>query len=166
MTSWLSRIFGGGDVKGQPNLSSNKVEATPVQTAQIDGQDFPLFEKTDDLIDSIRRSNIGALRIQSTAYQNATLDLHRKLAAIYGESSRQVRDIYSAALHCAKCKTEFPDSFKLAVQGGFGPGTSVRGATPGFREFGQTGSCPGCGCQESLLVYEHFLPDQITVMMF
>jgi hypothetical protein len=133
-----------------------------VQTTRIDGQDFPSFRKIDELVESIRRSGIGMLHIQSTDYQRATLELHRKLSAIYGEPSRQVRQVYAAALHCAQCKMEFPSSFKLAVQGGFGPGTSVSGAAPGFREFGQGGSCPGCGCHESLLVYEHFSPDKIT----
>src|SRR5262249_3909938 len=36
------------------------------------------------------------------------------------------------------------------------------GAASGHDPFGKTGVCPQCGSEASLLVYEHFPPDQIS----
>ena len=65
--------------------------------------------------------------------------------------------VYNSALHCAKCKAEFPSDFKMALHPLLGPNS------PGYREFGKSGGlCPHCGCDESVLIYEHFPPDKIT----
>ena len=96
-----------------------------------------------------------ALRFRSAEYRPTNVALLQRVEAAYGKSSPRESDLAHAELHCAGCLMEFPWSYRLSL-GGHGTAGVVWGATPGFREFGQTGRCPQCGSESSLLVYESF----------
>jgi hypothetical protein len=50
----------------------------------------------------------------------------------------------------------------LSIEKELGPNLIVGGATAGFDEFGQSGKCPKCDCQESFYVYDNLLGEDIT----
>lgn len=137
--------------------------AGAVARVTLDGTEFQLANNIDALYAAIEVEGRGVLRFRSLTYGNVLAELVQRLETRYGPMSRQYRDSVPSPLLCAGCLWEFPGSYKMSLQAPeMFADRSVIGATPGFDQFGRSGVCPQCGSNEGLLVYECFLPEQIS----
>ena len=127
----------------------------------IDATTFSVVSTADEFIQTIRTARRAALRLRSAEYSQTAVALTQRIQDEYGAGAPQEFELSCAPLHCAGCLAEFPPSYRLSLMNFFGAG-QVWGASPGFREFGQTGRCPQCGSQDGLLVYEDFTGLNIT----
>ncbi len=136
----------------------------PLPALTFENTIFSLATDLPALLQAIRTSRCGALRLLTLSYRQVRLQLQQSLGAEFGKNSRQYLDLLVAPLHCAGCLWEFPDSYRNSLflgqilQQEFG---SVDGAVPGYRQIAETGLCPLCGCSECVLLYEYYPPDAI-----
>lgn len=137
---------------------------SPAPVLRIEDTSFPLVKDLAALMQAIRSSRRGALRLPTLSYRQVRRQLQRSLADQFGRNTRQYLDLTVAPLYCAGCLWEFPESYRSSLflgrilQREFG---SIAGAEPGYRQFAETGLCPLCGCSESVLLYECYEPDAI-----
>lgn len=158
MMSFLRNLFR----KKQPVDNQEGISVSRSGTSvTIDGEGFPLVSSVDELCAVIESNSRGALRFRSVTYGEVISALTQKLEKRYGRMSRQFLDSVPSPLLCAGCLWEFPGSYRISLQmpGALG---FIIGATPGFDQFGKSGTCPQCGNDESLLVYELFRPERIS----
>jgi HEAT repeat protein len=129
----------------------------------IDETKFLLANNVEDLCQAIKGEGRGVLRLRTLDYGDAQIELMQMLDKQYGQKSPQYKQLFASLLLCADCLWEFPASYTLSLVG-----RDMKGVPnwalyePQARVFAQTGVCPQCGGNESLLVYECFFPEQIT----
>jgi len=153
--NFFRRLFG-------KDSSSKDFQGTDnIKSISVDGTKFRLVNSVDELCAAIEAEGQGVLRFRSVAYGEVLSELTQKLEKQYGRTSPQYRDSVPSILICAGCLWEFPGSYKLKLQAPEMFGGMAIGATPGFKQFGETGVCPQCGSNESLFVYESFQAEQI-----
>jgi hypothetical protein len=134
-------------------FSSDKIE--------LDGVSFPVVRTVADFVAASASLDRIALRLRNDQYKDQMKDIIRQFEK-YPPSSPENRALKAAPLVCAGCNWEFPGSYKLALIGFSQHVTSVSGATPGFTEFGSTGTCTKCGSAESFVIYERYDPSSIS----
>lgn len=135
---------------------SVQASSDPPSMVKIDGIDFPLFTSAEAFGTLVQKENRGALRFRSVEYGSVLGRLSTMLP------KERTDDLFASLLLCAGCMWQFPGSYMLSLQAREHPLPFVAGATPGFDRFGETGACPQCGAEESMLVFEYFPPDEIT----
>jgi hypothetical protein len=150
-----------------PTSSAARPAATAAggaRTVKVDGTPFRLVNSVGELCQAIEEEGRGALRFRSKTYGDVLADFTRRVSEKYGKGSGYYRDTVPSPLLCAGCLWEFPGSYKMSLQMPqmFGGRNRVFGATPGFSNFGNSGACPKCGSEESLLVYEHFKEEEVS----
>jgi uncharacterized protein YjbI with pentapeptide repeats len=145
--------------EGRP-LTREEAPSSPISVT-IDLTSFPLVNSVAALCAAIEAGGKGVLRFPSLTYGEVYRNLYKQLEKRYGPNSRQSEDMMSSLLICAGCLWEFPGSYRLSLQIR-GPAVTF-GGTPGFDRFGESGICPQCGSRESLLVYEYFPAEQISM---
>lgn len=118
----------------------------------VDLTSFPQVNSVAALCAAIEAGGKGILRFPSLTYPEVYRNLLQQLEKRYGQSSRQSQDMMSSLLLCAGCLGEFPGSYMLSL---------LTGESFGGR--GKAGICPQCGNRESLLVYEYFPAEQISM---
>ena len=142
--------------------SSKARGADRSSTAIVDGDEFLLAQSAGELCSAVAKQGRAILRFRSVQYGSLLRDLAQRLQKEYGANSRQYNDLIPSPLLCAGCLWEFPMSYVMSLQAPDMFGDRILGGTPGFDRFGKSGTCPKCGSDESLLVYEYFPTEKIT----
>ncbi|KAM6496599.1 hypothetical protein JOM56_007072 [Amanita muscaria] len=103
-----------------------------------------------------------ALRLRTEQYATHMRDIMRQFGSKYAPSSPEYQAFKHTSLVCASCGWLFPGSYTLSLVGAVNGYTKVVGATPGYAEFGKTGTCTKCGSEESFLIYQRYKPSSIS----
>lgn len=125
----------------------------------VDGTVFTIVSSVPDFISRVVQENRAVLRFRTAAYTDTLRLIGEQFERRYGPSSPQYADLIPSPLHCGSCLKEFPRSFLMALMMPF---QRVSGGAQGAAQFGAAGTCPHCGSDESLLVYEHFVRESIA----
>lgn len=119
----------------------------------LDGTVFTITSTVPGLCDLITAENRGVLLFRLSHYSDTLSQIMQQLEQRYGPNSSQIIDLMSSPLHCGAqaCMRELPQS-AIAVAMGMQVANMPRRA----------GGCPRCGSDECMLIYEHFVRDDIN----
>ncbi|KIL62619.1 hypothetical protein M378DRAFT_751599 [Amanita muscaria Koide BX008] len=126
------------------------------------GVSFPVMWTVADFIATTASLDRVALRLRTEQYATHMRDIMRQFGSKYAPSSPEYQAFKHTSLVCASCGWLFPGSYTLSLIGAVNGYTTVVGATPGYAEFGKTGTCTKCGSEESFLIYQHYKPPSIS----
>jgi len=138
--------------------------STPVRSTvsiEFNGISFPVVWTVADFVATTASLDRVALRLCTKQYATHMRDIMQQFDSKYAPSSPEYQAFKHTCLVCAGCGWEFPGSYTLSLISPHGY-THITGATPGFAEFGNTGTCTKCGSAESFLTYQHYEPSSIS----
>lgn len=133
----------------------------PLAKAVVDSLQFRLCSTVADLCELVRSEGRGVLRFRSLDYRAILSELKTISTDPVLGGVIDLREIFASPLICAGCMWQFPGSYRLSLQSQ-GLLGKVIVATAGYESFGQTGICPQCGSDLSILVFESFPVDTIN----
>jgi hypothetical protein len=129
---------------------------------EFNGVSFPVVWAVADFVATTASLDRVALRLRTKQYATHMRDIMQRFDSKYAPSSPEYQAFKNTCLVCTGCGWEFPGSYTLSLISTLDSYTHVMGATPGFAEFGKTGTCTKCGSAESFLTYQRYEPSSIS----
>lgn len=176
MAGVLRRFFGTFFKEPRAQLPPPPLNSSPTMPSrsevthgssflELEGTRFRLAANADQLAAATTTDDRIALRLSTKDYKEVMGALIDRFELRYDLDTPEYQALKYATLVCAGCGWEFPGSYIMSLIGAFGSSRTgsrrVAGASPGFAEFGKTGSCTQCGDRASFLVYERIAPSEI-----
>jgi hypothetical protein len=143
-----------------PALTSAPVPSS--SSIEFEGVSFPVVRAVADFVATTASSDRVALRLCTKQYATHMRDIMQRFESKYAPSSPEYQAFKHTCLVCAGCGWKFPSSYTLSLIAALDSHTHIMGATPGFAEFGKTGTCTKCGSAESFLTYQRYEPSSIS----